>query len=221
MNNHSALEIFIKTAKAFIRKALGLYGGRPNRYDQIFQTIENLEAKQLMEIGTYRGKRGLQMIEAALKKHNPSDISYTGFDLFEPMDEKQYAYEISKQPLPEVAIKERLEKTGARITLIKGNTLQSMPEAVPTLPKMDVIFIDGGHSYETIKNDWEWSEKLMHDKTAVIFDDYWLNRKDGSKPIVDAIDRNKFTVEILPILDIFYNPNWGKLELTLAKVTRK
>lgn len=212
--------MILETINAYVRTKLGRFV-TPRRYDQIFNEVERLHAKNIMEIGTYRGVRGVEMIERA-KKYTPAEqIHYFGFDLFETMDTSQYAHEISKQPLSQEDIHERLSKTGAQVSLFKGNTLESMPRKVPSLPKMDIIFIDGGHSYETIKNDWEWSEKLMHETTAVIFDDYWMNREDGAKPIVDAIDKSKFTVEVMPVLDVFYNPDWGKLAIKLAKVTRK
>jgi len=29
------------------------------------------------------------------------------------------------------------------------------------LPKMDLVFIYGGHSIETIENDWRYTQKIM------------------------------------------------------------
>ncbi len=37
---------------------------------------------------------------------------------------------------------------------------------------LDFVYIDGGHSYETVNSDWENVQKIMHPKTIVVFDDY-------------------------------------------------
>ncbi len=119
-------------------------------------------------------------------------------------------------------VQEKLNLTGATINLIKGNTFQTLPAFVESQQKVDFIFIDGGHNSGTIQSDWDAVSKLMHDKTVVIFDDYWRNRSDTSaKPVVDAIDKSKYVVEILPEIDKFDNPDFGKLEISFAKVTCK
>ena len=46
-----------------------------------------------------------------------------------------------------------------------------MPLIIPTLPKVDFVFIDGGLRLETIANDWKYVEMVMHSKTIIIFDD--------------------------------------------------
>jgi len=115
-----------------------------------------------------------------------------------------------------------LKTTGANIHLYRGNTLQTMPATIPNLGKMDFVYIDGGHSVDTIRSDWQNTEKVMDENTVVIFDDYWVNREDGGcKPIVDAIDRNKYEVELMPIIDKFDNPDFGKLVIRFAKVKLK
>jgi hypothetical protein len=59
---------------------------------------------------------------------------------------------------------------------------------------MDLIFIDGGHSYPTVKSDWENSKSLMHNKTAVFFHNYNFS---GVKQVVDNIPREQYQVEII------------------------
>ena len=57
--------------------------------------------------------------------------------------------------------------------------MKTLPEVSKNLPQMDFIYIDGGHSLETIKNDWDYTKNLMHKGTIVLFDDYWQNKIDG------------------------------------------
>jgi len=57
---------------------------------------------------------------------------------------------------------------------------------------------------------------------VVIFDDYWRNREDaGCKVVVDHIDENVYTVEILKEIDVFNNADFGRLEISFARVTKK
>ena len=172
-----------------------------------------------MEIGTWNGDRAEQMIEAAKKFWPASEITYYGFDLFEEMTEETLEKEFSKLPPSLEEIREKLEKTGARINLFRGNTPEVLPKAVHSLPKMDFIFIDGGHSIETITNDWSYAGQLMHKNSIVIFDDYYFDKNDiGAKAVVEKIDRNKFDVKILPIRDQF-KKEWGILSINFVKVS--
>lgn len=118
-------------------------------------------------------------------------------------------------------VKKKLEKTGANIFLYKGNTKEILPKVVKELPKMDFVFIDGGHSLDTIKSDWNNVQKLMHNSTIVIFDDYYHNREDvGCQKIIKGIDKNFYEVEILPIKDIFKS-KLGILEISFVQVKKK
>lgn len=207
------------TILSYIRYMFGIYQ-RPTRYDHLFEHVDSLKAKNIMEIGTWKGARAKGMIETAAKHRPVGEVHYYGFDLFHTMDPDTYAKEISKQPPSRADIEKELQATGAVIHLFEGDTTKTLPAAVATLPKMDFIYIDGGHSYETILSDWENSAKLMHETTAVVFDDYWENRKDGAGPIVDKIDKTKYNVELLPAMDVFFNPDFGRLVIRFAKVTK-
>lgn len=191
----------------------------PKRVQQLFEQVRNNKAKNILEIGVFGGGTALSMIKIAQTFYKAEDINYYGFDLFEDLTEEQYKMEISRRPPTEDEVKTKLLKTGANINIYKGNTLQSLPATWESLPKMDVIYIDGGHSVETIDNDWKYTSKLMGPNTVVIFDDYWPNRIDGGcKPLIDSLNRDIYKVEILPVVDRFTNPDFGKLEIQYAKV---
>lgn len=197
-----------------------LFGAR--RYTYLFEAIRTTHAVRILEVGTWHGGRAVQMIKEAQKLSPSATVEYYGFDMFEKLAPESHATEISKWPPSEAAMREKLAATGATIQLFAGDTRETLPRAVATLPKMDFIFIDGGHSRETIQNDWDTCAQLMHERTIVIFDDYWPNNtEDGAKPIVDAIDRAQYDVTILPITDTFDNPTFGKLTIQFAQVTLK
>jgi hypothetical protein len=204
----------------FFKKLLGI-GGFPYRYDQLFDLAKEISPLNIMEVGVWTGERAKKLISIASRAYNISRINYYGFDLFETMDDEKFNKELSKQPPSIDEVREKLSKTGANIHLYKGDTTKVLPQVYESLPKMDLVFIDGGHSLETIKNDWLYASKLMHDKTVVIFDDYWLDRVDaGAKAIVDSIDIGEYSVSVLPVTDSFSVTSFGPLRIKLAKVTK-
>lgn len=194
----------------------------PKRYVHLFRTIRKVKPKVIVEIGTWTGDRALSMLKEASHFHPARELTYIGFDLFEELTPALLASEISKQPPSKAQVKAKLEKTGATVRLFQGNTLQTLPQAVDTLPQADFVFIDGGHSLETIESDWRCAQKLMHKGTIVVFDDYWINRTDaGAKPIVDTIDRKKYNVRVLGRTDKFENTPYGPLHIRFAEAVLK
>lgn len=208
-----------RTLYVYLKTLLGFYI-RPNRYDQIFDEIKINQPKKIMEVGTWNGKRAEEMIRTASKYHSIEQIQYFGFDLFDSMDQDTYKHEVSKIPPSKSEVYNRLSKTGAKINLIEGYTNETMHN-IAHLPKMDFIYIDGGHAQETVLNDWNCSKKMMHEKTVVIFDDYWHNRNDGPKVVIDSINRDEYKIEMLPIVDVFFNKDFGRLVISLVKVTKR
>lgn len=213
--------LFFKTFLVYIKHFFVIWN-EPKRYRQLYSLIGEIRAKNIMEIGTWRGKRAKSMILEAKKYFPREEVFYYGFDLFETLPPEKLNKEFSKQPLSMETVKNELSETGARITLYKGDTKKTLSEVSPHLPKMDFIFIDGGHSLETVQNDWDYASRLMHGKTVVVFDDYWSERDDaGAKPIVDAIDRSIYDVKILPKFDVFINHNSGRLVIKFALVRKR
>jgi predicted O-methyltransferase YrrM len=208
------------TLVAYIKNTLSMWN-EPKRYKQLYSIIGQIHAENIMEIGTWRGTRSRLMILEALKHRPKENIAYYGFDLFGDQSSVNDEYEPSKQPPQMEVVKEELSSTGVRVSLFKGDTNEVLPRVIDSLPNMDFIFIDGGHSLTTVKNDWDYASRLMHDKTVVVFDDYWSNKTDGgAKPIVDAIDRTQYEVTILPRFDVFINPEHGRLVIKFARVEK-
>ena len=194
----------------------------PLRYTYLLRIIKNNKCKRIMEIGVLDGGCALQMIEEAKKNFAAEEIEYYGFDLFEEVDAKSEEYSHVKL-LPTLGlgtIKDKLEKTNAKIYLYKGDTKETLPTIIKELPKMDLIFIDGGHDIETIENDWKYAQQVMGTQTVVIFDDYWNREDAGCKRVIEDIDKTKFEVKILPIQDKF-KEEWGTLKINFVQVKSK
>lgn len=188
------------------------------RFVQLFTLIKKYKPKKIMEIGVSNGVNAFLMIAELQKKINPQQIEYYGFDLFESYEHGWYD---GSTVAPSIdVVKKRLEQTGSKINLFKGDSKKTLQKLVhTTLPKMDLIIIDGSHSLKGIKSDWLHSQKLMHDQTLVIFDDYWDTCDTaGCKKIIEQINRNKFNVEILPIKDKASKPEVRTV--SLVKVSK-
>ena len=214
------MNLFFKILIAYIKYFFGIWN-EPKRYWQLYSWISDIHAKNIMEIGTWRGERAKLMILEA-QKHIPREaVFYYGFDIFETLSLEMMNKEFSKQPYLMETVRNELDKTGAKIALYKGDTKEVLPEVATSLPKMDFIFIDGGHSLTTVQNDWDYASRLMHKGTVVIFDDYWPEKSDaGAKPIVDAIDRSAYYVKILPVFDVFIKPSYKRLVIKFAEVQK-
>jgi predicted O-methyltransferase YrrM len=134
------------------------------------------------------------MIKTAKKAHSANEVEYFGFDFL-----SHYATE---------RIGKKLEALGCKYNLFKGNTIDTIPEAVKSLPMMDLIFIDGDKSYNVAVSDWESSSRLMHEGTGVFVHNVGFY---GIGRMIDDIPRTKYNVEL------FYPEYEGKVALIKRK----
>lgn len=159
----------------------------PTRYKYLFETIKERKPRTIMEIGVYDGKHAKQMIECAQQYND--DIAYYGFDLFQMMDRETILKELSKPKIfEESSVYAELCKTGAKINLFKGFTRDTLPRAYELISVyMDFVFIDGGHSLNTIDWDWFWVQKFLHKDSITLFDDYYKgNYSVGCAYLIDT-----------------------------------
>jgi hypothetical protein len=174
-----------------------------------------------MEIGVYRGGTASRLIQEALR-YCPS-VEYWGFDLFAEGADRHYLDQTANrmiQPLSVAVIAEILANYRAKINLIPGDTGETLASTSPG--PVDLLYIDGGHTYDIVKSDWTLCQKFLYDGSVVFFDDYSnpLAEKHegyGVKRLVDEIDRNVWKVDILDRVDRYVR-EWGVLESRLARV---
>ncbi len=142
--------------------------------------ISKNKCKKIMEVGVADGENARTMVNVAIGNFSLEEVEYYGVDVFEGNRMQQ--------------VKKKLEEIGCKFKLFKGDSVETLPKKVKTLPKMDLIFIDGGHSYATAKSDWMNSRFLMHNETAVFFHNYDFS---GVKRVVDNISREEYQVKII------------------------
>jgi hypothetical protein len=138
------------------------------RYAYVPALVEAVRPRSIVEIGTWSGHRALQMARVALR--HSAEVTYHGYDLFEAASAEDDAREMNVKPhypLEDVrALLEKfaLENPGFRFTLTQGDTRTSLP---PT--SADLAFIDGGHSIETIRSDFD----RLRGSRVVLLDDWY------------------------------------------------
>lgn len=202
--------------------------GMPDRYGHLTKTIVERECRTIVEIGVWDAEHSRQMIQAALRKSPPAQVRFYGFDLFEAASDDLLESEVSKSARTLDEARRKLapfEALGVTVELHQGNTMEVLPRVVPSMPPADFVFIDGGHSYETVGSDWENVARLMHERSVVIFDDYVnelaLRQENyGVNRLIDELDRRRYRVARLRPIDRYPKP-WGPLEIAFVKVSRR
>lgn len=164
------------------------------RYEKIIELIHQVKPKTIIEIGVWNGKRAIEMSRAAMR--HSDKVHYTGYDLFDEASARTDAEELNfkrTQSLKEVSARladfAKIEP-GFTFELVRGNTRQTLQKKT----KADFVYIDGGHSIETIRSDYD----AVKASPVVVFDDYYAKdaagrcpdlAKFGANAIVDKIPR--------------------------------
>lgn len=196
-----------------------------SRYNNLFKEIQKRKPMTIMEIGVYDGQHAYEMIKFA--QRFVGSVRYFGFDLFEDITPEIIKEENSKSKIfKQRDIENKLDKTGQFYKLYKGFTKDTLPKFIKYAKEhklnIDFIFIDGGHSIETIKNDWFYVQKLMHKETVVLFDDYYFdNNTLGCAALIDTLINNPdsaYEVEPLQPIDSFQKDGWVQ-HTQMVKVT--
>ena len=89
--------------------------------------------------------------------------------------------------------------------LITGNSNKVLKKI--DMSKIDYVFLDGGHDYDTVKNDLNNCIEVVNKNGTILCDDYNLSYAPGVKKAIDEfVENNKFKCEIL------YNSRFAKIE---------
>jgi predicted O-methyltransferase YrrM len=194
------------------------------RYSNLVKQVNLCKPKTIVEVGTWNGVNASKMIQAA-QSHN-SGITYYGFDIFESIDEQTRLKEHhTKRIMTETNVRNTLKTTGATVKLHIGYTDHTLPKFEPDLP-LDFIYIDGGHSLETIDNDWTHLEKHMHAGTVVLFDDYYEDDNTAGCFLLmnNLRATGKYDIKVLSVDEVKSKPGSRQkkdLRIGMVKLTRR
>ena len=177
------------------------------------EEIAKKKPKSFLEVGVFHGVTARNVCEVLYKIHG-NDFKYIGLDLFEEGDEnknevipnttfssnpiKQFYYKFIKRqnPYSLEAVEDLLSKFKDNIHLIKGNSNKVLKKI--DMSKIDYVFLDGGHEYNTVLNDLNCCSDVINNGGTVLCDDYDLQQAPGVKKAIDEfVKKNKFNCSII------------------------
>ena len=169
--------------------------------------------KCFLEIGVFHGVTARNVCELLFKIHE-NDFNYIGLDLFEesvenknevipnttfssnPIKRFYYKYIKRQNPYSLEAVKDLLKKFMNNVHLIKGNSNKILSKI--DMSKIDYVFLDGGHEYNTVLNDLNCCFDVINNNGTVLCDDYDLQQAPGVKKAIDEfIKKNGFNCSII------------------------
>ena len=180
--------------------------------ESFLEEVSRKKPKVFLEIGVFHGVTARNVCELLYKIHK-NDFKYVGLDLFGVSEEnenetipstnfsnplKKFYYNFVKRqdPYSFTAVSELLNKFKENIHLIQGNSNKILPKM--DMSKVDYVFLDGGHHYNTVKNDLTNCIKVILNGGTVLCDDYNLSYAPGVKQAIDEfVNLNKFKRTIL------------------------
>lgn len=168
------------------------------KYKQLLNLLDEAKPKTIVEIGTWAGKTAVDMCIRALSYND--EVHYIGYDIFDLGDKALNEKELNvKRPASKEEVEKNLETVkndfpGFTYELIAGDTNETLQEH-----KVDFVFVDGGHSIETIRNDYEH----VKESKMIVFDDYYILDNEMRIPDLKLYGANKIiqdhpNLEILP-----------------------
>ena len=145
-----------------------------NRYKKLLDIVRELQPKHVVEIGTWNGKRATEFMAV-------TNCFYTGFDLFEQATKETDEKELNVKPHNEIVeVAGMIEMAGfSRFALFRGDTKETLPKWLKDHDPFDFCFIDGGHSVETIRSDFENIHSAIENGGTIILDDYYKPEVEG------------------------------------------
>ena len=155
--------------------------------------------KVFLEVGVFHGVTARNVCELLQKIHG-NDFKYVGVDLFEenienknevipsnkflnPLKNFYFNFVKRQNPYSLEAVKNLLKKFQNNVSLIKGNSNNILKKI--DMSKIDYVFLDGGHDYQTVLNDLILCTEVIINNGTVLCDDYDLSHAPGVKKAID------------------------------------
>ncbi|MDB3904362.1 class I SAM-dependent methyltransferase [Candidatus Pelagibacter sp.] len=180
--------------------------------ETFLKEVLNKKPKSFLEIGVFHGVTARNVCELLYQIHG-NDFKYVGLDLFEKSDENKFEvipstnfknpfkkfyhqYITRQDPYSIEAVSNLLKKFKNQVHLIKGNSNQLLKKM--DMSKIDFVFLDGGHEYNTVVNDLNSCIDVLKFNGSILCDDYNLGSAPGVKKAIDEfVNNNNFKCKII------------------------
>ena len=160
-----------------------------NSANILLDQIEIYKPKNFIEVGVFQGVTSRNVCEK-LYEINKEKFLFHGIDIFEDtninIDNKEMTIKHNKISNPfkhlifNIILKKNLfsidsiysflKKFKNNVQLYKGFSETELPKI--DMSKIDMVFLDGGHSYETVRSDLSLILKGIKKNKIIICDDY-------------------------------------------------
>ena len=183
-----------------------------NHGDFLLDEVRKEKPKIFLEIGVFHGVTARNICELLYRTHK-NDFKYIGLDLFveneenknevipnntfnNPLKKIYFKYIKKQNPYSLEAVRDLLKKFEKNVHLIQGNSNKVLKKI--DMSKIDYVFLDGGHEYNTVKSDLDNCIEVIKKDGTVLCDDYNLGSAPGVKRAIDDfVKKNQLNVEIL------------------------
>ena len=189
--------------------------------DFFLKEVAIKKPKVFLEVGVFHGVTARNVCELLNSLHG-NEFKYVGLDLFEqntenkdeiipntkfsnPLKNIYFKYIKKLNPYSLEAVKDLLKKFSNNVSLIKGNSNVILKKI--DMSKIDYVFLDGGHDYQTVKNDLNCCREVIVNGGTVLCDDYDLSYAPGVKKAI-----NEFSSEHGLKCSIICNDRFAKIE---------
>ena len=180
--------------------------------ETFLEEVLNKKPKSFLEIGVFHGVTARNVCELLYQIHG-NDFKYVGLDLFEKSDQNKFEvipstnfknpfkkfyhqYIMRQDPYSIESVLNLLKKFKNQVHLIKGNSNQVLKKM--DMSKIDFVFLDGGHEYNTVVNDLNSCIDVLKFNGSILCDDYNLGSAPGVKKAIDEfVKNNNFNCKII------------------------
>ena len=180
--------------------------------ETFLKEVLNKKPKSFLEIGVFHGVTARNVCELLYQIHG-NDFKYVGLDLFEKSDQNKFEvipstnfknpfkkfyhqYIMRQDPYSIELVLNLLKKFKNQVHLIKGNSNHVLKKM--DMSKIDFVFLDGGHQYNTVVNDLNSCIDVLKFNGSILCDDYNLGSAPGVKKAIDEfVKNNNFKCEII------------------------
>ena len=184
-----------------------------NSAQLLLKEIENYKPQNFLEVGVFQGVTSRNICEKLYELHK-NDFRYYGVDIFEDSTEdidlkestvkhnkisnpiKHFLFNIIlKQNLNSMeSVNKLLSKFKNNVQMIKGFSHDALKKV--NLSEIEFIFLDGGHAYETVKEDLEIILRDIKKNMVIICDDYDQEGYGVKKAVDELKDRVKDIINL-------------------------